>query len=63
MDWLPPFAVLGIYRGIPKTQRVRHAEDYRRTLIALRDNRLDLVQARNSELLNQSLDAIIINEA
>ncbi len=63
MDWLPPFAVLGIYRGVPKTERVRHAEDYRRTLIALRDNRLDLDQARSSELLNQSLDAIIINEA
>jgi glutathione-regulated potassium-efflux system ancillary protein KefG len=63
MDWLPPFAVLGIYRGIPKTQQVRHAEDYRRTLIALRDDRLDLVQARSRELLNQSLDAIIINEA
>ena len=63
MDWLPPFAVLGIYRGVPKTERVRHAEDYRRTLIALRDNRLNLDQVRSGELLNQSLDTTIINEA
>jgi glutathione-regulated potassium-efflux system ancillary protein KefG len=63
MDWLPPFAVLGINRGVPKSQRVRHAEDYRRILIALRDDRLDLDRARSSELLNQSLDAIMINEA
>jgi glutathione-regulated potassium-efflux system ancillary protein KefG len=62
MDWLPPFAVLGIFRGLPKTEQIRHAEDYRRTLIALRDNRLDLDQARSGELLNQSLNTII-NEA
>lgn len=61
MDWLPPFAVLGIYRGLPEAVLVRHAEDYRRALIALRDDRLKLDPARNCELLNQSLDAIITN--
>ncbi|MGD8970359.1 MAG: NAD(P)H-dependent oxidoreductase [Desulfobacterales bacterium] len=59
MDWLPPFAVLGIHQGIPEKERVRHAEDYRRTLIALRDNRLDLDRARDGELLNQDLNTII----
>jgi glutathione-regulated potassium-efflux system ancillary protein KefG len=53
MDWLPPFAVLGIHQGLPESERARHAENYRRTLIALRDNRLDLDQARDSELLNE----------
>ena len=61
MDWLPPFAVLGIHQGLPEKDRVRHAEDYRRTLIALRDNQVDLDRARDSELLNQDLD-MIINE-
>ena len=61
MDWLPPFAVLGIHQGLPAEDRVRHAEDYRRTLIALRDNHVDLDRARNSELLNQDLN-LIINE-
>jgi len=59
MEWLPPFAVLGIHRGLPKEECIRHAEDYRRTLIALRDSRLDLVQARNCELLNHDLNTII----
>jgi glutathione-regulated potassium-efflux system ancillary protein KefG len=59
MNWLPPFAVLGIHQGLPEHDRVHHAENYRRTLIALRDNRLDLDRARVSELLNQDLTAII----
>jgi len=59
MDWLPPFAVLGIHQGMPEKELLRHAEDYRRTLIALRDNRLDLDRARDGELLNQDLNTII----
>ncbi len=59
MDWLPPFAVLGIHQGLPEKDRARHAEDYRRTIIALRDNRIDLDRARQGELLNQDLNGII----
>ena len=59
MDWLPPFAVLGIHQRLPEKDRVRHAEDYRRMLIALRDNRVDLDRARAGELLNQDMDRII----
>jgi glutathione-regulated potassium-efflux system ancillary protein KefG len=59
MEWLPPFAVLGIHRGLSEEECTRHAEDYRKTLIALRDNRLDIAQARNYELLNQELNTII----
>ena len=61
MDWLPPFAVLGIHQGLPEKELVRHAEDYRRMLLALRDNRVALDRARDSELLNQDLN-MIINE-
>ncbi len=59
MDWLPPFAVLGIHQGLPESERVRHAEDYRRTLIALRDERVDLDRARAGERLNQDLNSLI----
>jgi len=59
MDWLPPFAVLGIHQGLPEKDRVRHAENYRRMLAALRDDRVDLTRARDSELLNQDLNKII----
>ena len=59
MKWLPPFGVLGIHMGLPEEELVQHAEQYRRTLIALRDNRLDIERARDHELLNQDLDSII----
>ncbi len=62
MDWLPPFAVLGIHQGLPEKDCIRHAEEYRRTIIALRDNQLNLGQARSAELLNQDLNEIIIKE-
>ena len=59
MEWLPPFAVLGIHRGLSEEVLTRHAEDYRRVIIALRDNRLDLAEACDCELLNQDLNKII----
>jgi glutathione-regulated potassium-efflux system ancillary protein KefG len=59
MRWLPPFGVLGIHRGLPEAERNRHAEQYRRTLMALRDGRLDLDKARRYELLNEDLNAVI----
>ena len=59
MQWLPPFGVLGIHRGLPDADRDRHAAQYRRTLVALRDGRLDLEKAGRCALLNQDLDAII----
>jgi len=62
MRWLPPFAVLGVHLGLPEKQLVRHAEDYRRTLIALREDRLDITRARQCELLNEQLDAVITEE-
>ena len=59
MDWLPPFAVLGIHQGIPQAECRRHAQNYRRSLIALRDDRLDLAKARDGELLNQALNTVV----
>ena len=47
------------HQGVPENERVRHAENYRRMLIALRDGRVDLDRARRGELLNQDLNAII----
>jgi glutathione-regulated potassium-efflux system ancillary protein KefG len=32
MDWLPPFAILGIHQGLPEKDRLHHAEDYRRSI-------------------------------
>lgn len=62
MKWLPPFSIFGVHRGLPEEDIVRHAEDYRKTLIALRDNQLDIDRAQKFEFLNQNL-ADIISEA
>jgi len=59
MNWLPPFTVLGIHRGLPEEQIQAHAEDYRRSLIALRDETMDLERVLQNTYLNSDLDATI----
>lgn len=59
MIWCPPFAVLGIHRGIPEDKVNAYAEDYRRIVIALRDDTLDLDQARQGQYLNSNINSII----
>lgn len=54
-----PFAVLGIHRGLPEEQVKVHAEDYRRAVIALRDESLDMDKARQGQYLNSDLNATI----
>lgn len=55
MRWLPPYAVLGVHRGLPPQALHRHASDFRRTLEALQDNRLDLARVAEQELFNSDL--------
>lgn len=59
MNWLPPFAVLGIHRGLPEVQINTYAEDYRRAVISLRDATLDVERVLQQHYLNSDLDAII----
>ncbi|CAG36641.1 NAD(P)H-dependent oxidoreductase [Desulfotalea psychrophila] len=58
MEWLPPFVVLGIHRGTPDEKIQAYAEEYRRTVIALRDGTLDIVQARQGQYINSDLNSI-----
>ena len=59
MIWLPPFTVLGIHSGLAYEKIQVHAEDYRRTVIALRDATLDIEQAGQSQYLNSDLNSTI----
>ncbi len=59
MEWLPPFVVLGVHRGLPDEKVQAHAEDYRRTVIALRDGTLDTHQARQGQYINSDLNSTI----
>ena len=60
MEWLPPFAVLGIHQGLPDELVAAHAEDYRRTITALRDDRFEIEKVRQGRYLNSSLNTTII---
>lgn len=51
--WLPPFAVLGIHRGLSEEEVTVAAEDYRYHVIALRDGTLDLEGAVKRRYLNR----------
>lgn len=59
MEWLPPFAVLGIHRGLPNELIRGHAEEYRQAVIALRDDTLDLAKIKKNEYLNSDLSTTI----
>ena len=59
MEWLPPFVVLGVHRRLPDEKVQAHAEDYRRTVIALRDGTLDTQQARQGQYINSDLNSTI----
>lgn len=59
MICLPPFMVSGIHRGLPENKLSIYAEDYRRTIIALRDENLDMEKVKGEKYLNSNLNGII----
>jgi glutathione-regulated potassium-efflux system ancillary protein KefG len=58
MDYLPPFVAHGSL-AMTAADINGHAADYHRVLLALRDDRLDLDQARKQPRINSDLDAVI----
>jgi glutathione-regulated potassium-efflux system ancillary protein KefG len=58
MEYLPPFVIHGTHEMTEAAIR-KHADDYRRTLEALRDGRVDLDAVHSHPRLNHDLDAII----
>lgn len=59
MDWLPPFAIFGTHRGLRDDKVNSYAQDYRRAVIALRDDTLDIEQALKNKYLNSNLNSVI----
>lgn len=59
MNWLPPFAILGVHRGIPLPTIRDHADTYRALVLALRDERIHLKKAAKATFLNDNIDKII----
>lgn len=59
MNWIPPFCVFGVHRGLEESKITSFSEEYRKTIIALRDETLDIKKAQESEYLNKDLDSLI----
>ncbi|WP_461205649.1 NAD(P)H-dependent oxidoreductase [Clostridium sp. DL1XJH146] len=62
MDWIPPFTVLGIHRGLPEEKVRLHAENYRRFIVALRENSVNMEKAKEVKYCSANLDNIIRRE-
>lgn len=62
MASISPFTILGIHRGLPDEEIRFHAENYRRFIVALRDNRLNLDMAKEIPCCSTHLDVIIGKE-
>ena len=58
MEYLPPFIVHGTHELTP-SEISRHAADYRRTVVALRDGTIDLDAARRLYRLNSDLTEVL----
>lgn len=59
MQGLPPFAVMGVHRGLPQERVNANAQAYRRLIIAIRDELFDIEQAQREPFLNHNLDNLI----
>lgn len=59
MEWLPPFAILGMHKGMPSTTIEAHALTYRTLILALRDGRVNLKKASKARYLNENIGKII----
>ena len=59
MIWISPFAVMGIHRGLPADEVTAHAEQYHRSILALRVGRFDIELAQKSPYLNSDLARVI----
>lgn len=54
MNWLPPFVVLGIHRGLAKEKVESYAGSYRDLITALRDDKIDFARAVKKDYLNSA---------
>lgn len=60
MRLLPPFAVLGVQRGMPENEIQNYAEAYRRAIVSLRDTDTDMASLEAADNL---CDFFNINQA
>jgi glutathione-regulated potassium-efflux system ancillary protein KefG len=59
MEYLPPFVVQGTHQLQEAEQIAKHGDDYRRAMIALRDDTIDWDRLHQQQYLNRNLEHLI----
>lgn len=59
MDYLPPFVIYGTHT-ITKEEVAEQGENYQKTIIALRDGRIDFEALRGQQRMNSDIDSFIM---
>lgn len=59
MDWILPYSILGIHRGLRKEQRKEHAKKYKEFLEALQKDEVDLDKAKVIDNYSSDLRKVI----
>jgi len=59
MEWMPPFAILGIHRGLSDEKLNAHKNNYRKLILALRDEILDIDKIKKEKYCNCELSEYI----
>ena len=59
MYYLPPFVIYGTHK-ITEEDIIRHGEDLRKVLTALRDNEIDFNAIRELVRLNKNVESVIV---
>lgn len=59
MQWLPPFVVTGVHRGLPSDKVQHYSEQYRKVILGLRDDRIDLEAIALKESINHDIDSFL----
>lgn len=59
MNWISPFTVLGIHRGLSEDEIDYHKTNYRRFVRALRDDTIDIDLAKKAQYCSSDIDSIL----
>lgn len=62
MNYLPPFCVFGVHRGLSEDKMEFFTSEYKKAILALRDGKIDMEKLKNSQYFNKNLDLIIKGE-
>ena len=58
MNWISPFTVLGIHKGLSEEELDMHSENYKKFIEALRDDKIDMYAAKVVQYCSCNLDII-----